>query len=202
MITKRSKFWTIVFAFLPGAGHMYNGFMKMGVSFMGLFFIVWALASFINIGAIAFLAPVIWFYAFFDCINRVFQDDAEFYNQEDRFLFTAEQLEKFNWSILKKQNLLIGAILVIIGIYAIWNNVILDTLWTYNLLPQEVYNLIVSFGNMVPQLVVGVLIIYAGFALIMGKKREIENESPITGSTGGAEREAVCFEEQEDGDEK
>ncbi|QOX63565.1 hypothetical protein FRZ06_09475 [Anoxybacterium hadale] len=202
MITKRSKFWTIVFAFLPGAGHMYNGFMKMGVSFMGLFFIVWALASFINIGAIAFLAPVIWFYAFFDCINRVFQDDAEFYNQEDRFLFTVEQLERFNWNILGKQNLLIGTILVIIGIYAIWNNVILDTLWTYNLLPQEVYNLIVSFGSMIPQLVVGVLIIWAGFGLIMGKKREIENESPIKGNAGGAEREAVCFKEQEDSDEE
>jgi len=181
---------------------MYNGFMKMGVSFMGLFFIVWALASFINIGAIAFLAPVIWFYAFFDCINRVFQDDAEFYNQEDRFLFTVEQLEKFNWSILRKQNLLIGAILVVIGIYAIWNNVILDTLWTYDLLPQEVYNMIVSFGNIIPQLVVGVLIIWAGFALIMGKKREIENESPKTGSIGGAERESAYFEGQEDGDEE
>jgi hypothetical protein len=156
---------------------MYNGFMKMGVSFMGLFFIVWAMASFINIGAIAFLAPVIWFYAFFDCINRVFQDDAEFYNQEDRFLFTVEQLEKFNGNILGKQNLLIGALLVVIGIYAIWNNVILRSLWSYDILPKEVYNLIVGFGNMIPQLVVGVLIIWAGIALIMGKKRELEHEN-------------------------
>lgn len=203
MITKRGKFWTIIFAFLPGAGHMYNGFMKMGVSFMGLFFIVWALASFINIGAIAFLAPVIWFYAFFDCINRVFQDDAEFYNQEDRFLFTLQQLEKFNWNILGKQNLLIGTILVVIGIYAIWNNVILHTLWSYDILPNEVYNLIVGFGNMIPQLVVGVLIIWAGIALIMGKKRELEkgDGEPVTANsqTGSRNMEIENMNSEEEG---
>lgn len=203
MITKRGKFWTIVFAFLPGAGHMYNGFMKLGVSFMGLFFIVWALASFINIGAIAFLAPVIWFYAFFDCINRVFQDDAEFYNQEDHYLFTLEQLEKLDLSILKKQNLLIGAILIIIGIYALWNNVILHTLSTYDILPSEAYRLVVSVGNIIPQLVVGVLIIWVGIALIAGKKRDIEKKDNQGDSeTGGNVKGRTNCEETEAGNEE
>ena len=176
MITKRSKFWTIVFAFLPGAGHMYNGFMKMGVSFMGLFFIVLALASFINIGAIAFLAPVIWFYAFFDCINRVFIDDAEFYAQEDRYLFTMKQLESLNLEVFRQQNLLIGVILILIGFNALWHNVILRTLWNYELIPLEVYHLISGLGSIIPKLGVSLLIIWAGVVLIMGKKKELEQE--------------------------
>ena len=174
MITKRSKFWTIVFAFLPGAGHMYNGFMKLGVSFMGLFFGLWMVASVINIGPLAFLAPVIWFYAFFDCVNKIFQNDDEFYMQEDHYLFTREQLESMNIHIFKERNLLIGGILILIGIYALWNNVVLHILSAYDLISPAVYQAIVNFGNIIPQLVVGGLIIWAGIALIMGKKKEIE----------------------------
>ncbi len=174
MITKRSKFWTIVFAFLPGAGHMYNGFMKLGVSFMGLFFGLWMVASVVNIGPLAFLAPVIWFYAFFDCVNKIFQNDDEFYMQEDHYLFTREQLENMNINLFKERNLLIGAILILIGIYALWNNVVLHILSVYDLLSPAVYQAIVNFGNIIPQLVVGGLIIWAGIALIMGKKKEID----------------------------
>jgi len=174
LITKRSKFWTIVFAFLPGAGHMYNGFMKLGVSFMGLFFGLWMVASVINIGPLAFLAPVIWFYAFFDCVNKIFQNDDEFYMQEDHYLFNREQLESMNIHIFKERNLLVGGILILIGIYALWNNVVLHILSSYDLLSPAVYQAIVNFGNIIPQLVVGGLIIWAGIALIMGKKKEIE----------------------------
>ena len=136
MITKRSKFWTIVFAFLPGAGHMYNGFMKLGLSFMGLFFAVLSLASFINIGEIMYIAPIIWFYAFFDCLNRAFQADDEFYSQEDHYLFTREQLE--DWNIhLKGRNLLVGIALVLVGIYILWNNVILSVISNYNFIADS-----------------------------------------------------------------
>ncbi len=40
MINKKSKFLTFVFSMLPGAGHMYMGFMNMGVSFMSAFFFI------------------------------------------------------------------------------------------------------------------------------------------------------------------
>lgn len=176
MITKRSKFWTIVFAFLPGAGHMYNGFMKLGVSFMGLFFGLWMVASVINIGPLAFLAPVIWFYAFFDCVNKIFLNEDEFYIQEDHYLFTREQLESMNIHIFKERNLLIGGVLVLIGIYALWNNVVLHMLSVYDLLSPAAYQAIVNFGDIVLQLVVGGLIIWAGIALIKGKKKEIEEK--------------------------
>ena len=177
MITKRSKFWTLIFAFLPGAGHMYNGFMKLGVSFMGLFFGIWMVASVINIGPIAFLAAVVWFYSFFDCINKIFQDDDEFYAQEDRYLFTREQLEKWNINIFRERNMLAGIVLIILGIYALWNNVVLHIISEYGLLSPAVYQAILNIGNIIPQLVVGGLVIWAGATLIMGKKKEIEDKA-------------------------
>jgi len=169
----------MVFAFLPGAGHMYNGFMKLGVSFMGLFFGIWIVASVINIGPIAFLAAVVWFYAFFDCINRVFQADDEFYAQEDYYLFTREQMERWNIHIFKERNLLVGVALILIGIYALWNNVVLRYLSGLGILSPEIYEGIAYIGKLVPQLVIGVLIIWAGVALIAGKKKEIEVNSEV-----------------------
>ena len=38
MSRKKSKGWTFICSLLPGAGEMYMGFMKQGVSIMGLFF--------------------------------------------------------------------------------------------------------------------------------------------------------------------
>ena len=185
MITKRSRFWTIVFAFLPGAGHMYNGFMKLGVSFMGLFFGLWAVVSIVNIGPLALLAPVIWFYAFFDCINRVFQDDAEFYSQEDYYLITRETLEKVDLNLGEGGSLFAGVVLIVFGIYVLWSNVVLHIISVYGLLPPLVYQTIVNLGNIVPKLVIGGLIIWAGASLVMGKKRELESK---TGSKSEPEK--------------
>jgi VWFA-related protein len=113
---------------------------------MGLFFGIWFVASVIDIGPLAFLAAVVWFYSFFDCVNKVFQDDEEFYAQEDRYLFTGEQLERMNIKIFQERNLLVGGVLVVIGIYALWNNVVLHIISEYALLSPAVYQTIVNFG--------------------------------------------------------
>jgi hypothetical protein len=155
---------------------MYNGFMKLGVSFMGLFFGVWMVASVIDIGPLALLAAVIWFYAFFDCINKIFQPDDEFYTQEDRYLFTKEQIDKMHLGIIREKSLLAGIVLIVVGIYALWNGVVLHLLSTYHLLPPVVYQAIADFGYLIPKLLVGGLIIWAGIALVAGKKREVYGE--------------------------
>jgi hypothetical protein len=190
MITKRSKFWTFLFAFLPGAGHMYNGFMKLGVSFMGLFFGIWMVASVINIGPIAFLTAVVWFYAFFDCINKIYQDDEEFYSQEDHYLFTREQLERWNIVIFGERSQAVGVVLVVLGVYVLWNNVVFHFISEYSLLSPAAYEMIQNIGNLVPQLLVAGLIIWAGVSLISGKKKEIA-EKP-------ADSESVRQEDTDD----
>ncbi|WP_027398733.1 hypothetical protein [Anaerovorax odorimutans] len=169
MIKKRNQFWTMIFAFVPGAGHMYNGFMKLGVSFMGLFFGFWAITLLLKIGTIGLLTPVIWFYAFFDCINRTFLDDEDFYSQEDDYLFNILSNDK-DLEYIKSKKYIIGVILVFIGLFALWNNVFMGTIIKLINLPDIILNMIYTINHIVVQIIVAILIIWAGVILIKGKK--------------------------------
>ena len=81
MTRKKRGFWTFIFSLMPGAGEMYLGFMKRGVSTM-LVFLGWltfcGMTGF-DVGVI--LAPVIWFYSFFTVHNLVSLPDEEFYSR-------------------------------------------------------------------------------------------------------------------------
>lgn len=66
---RKSRILTFLFALWPGAGQMYLGYMKRGVSLMGLFFLIFAIMGFLGLSFLAFLLPIIWFYAFFDTMN-------------------------------------------------------------------------------------------------------------------------------------
>lgn len=175
MIKKRSKFWTIAFSMLPGAGHMFNGFMKLGVSLMTLFFAIAFLSATLRLGPIMLLAPVIWFYAFFDCLNKRFLDDEDFYAQKDYYLFDLTQNEQLNLGIIKKRKPILGFALIGYGLYIFWESILRNLLNTFNI-PEPIRQAIYNLSDMVPQVAVSLLIIWAGIALIKGKKSELNNE--------------------------
>ena len=84
---EKSKFFTFIFALLPGMGHMYVGMMKKGISLM-LAFLAPIAVIFLTRGfeVIGFLLPIVWCYSFFDVFRcRVYpkpvreQMDEEFY---------------------------------------------------------------------------------------------------------------------------
>ena len=66
---RKSRILTFLFALWPGAGQMYLGYMKRGVSLMLLFCLLMAISSFTGFGVFIFLLPIVWFYGFFDTIN-------------------------------------------------------------------------------------------------------------------------------------
>ncbi|MCB2291125.1 hypothetical protein LGK97_15445 [Clostridium sp. CS001] len=171
MRTKKSKFLTFCFSMLPGAGHMYIGFMKMGLSLMAAFFFVIFLSSWLNIGPLVFILPLIWFYSFFDCMNKQYSTDEEFLLLEDNYLFSLDEIVKIDKGIFKKHRLFTGILLLLLGVYLIWNN-ILNSLSRY--LPNEVYNAIYAITKVAPQIILGVAIIAVGAKLISGKKKEFD----------------------------
>ena len=87
---QKGKFLTFCFSLFPGAGHMYLGFMKMGVSVMTLFWGIVMLGVLMNLGILYFILPVIWCYSFFDVINKNSMTEEEFYELEDNYLFNFE----------------------------------------------------------------------------------------------------------------
>ena len=86
MTRKKRGFWTFCFSLIPGAGEMYLGFMKRGVSMMCLFLGWFAFCGVTGFSIGMCLLPVMWFYSFFQVHNLVSLPDEEFYQQEDDYL--------------------------------------------------------------------------------------------------------------------
>jgi len=169
MIKKRSKFWTVLFSFLPGAGHMFMGFMKQGISFMSMFFFVIFLASWLNISPLMFVLPILWFYSFFDAINKMSLSDEEFYGLEDYFVLSIDKIFIFENAFFKRRKIFLGVVILVLGIYFLWNNI-----WhnLQSLFPDYVNNVISEISDIVPQLMLGVIILVIGVRLISSKKKE------------------------------
>lgn len=176
MPRKKSKGWTFLFSLLPGAGEMYMGFMKQGVSMMGLFFALIAIAACLNIGPILIVLPIVWCYSFFNVHNMRSLSDEEFYALEDDYVFHLDRIMPME-KLSKKQNKILAAILIIAGVCVIWNQVI-DYIqrYIYTWVPQAVAEMINDILYSVPQLVVAVILIGIGLRLIKGKKVELEKE--------------------------
>lgn len=171
MKKEKSKFLTFCFSMLPGAGHMYIGFMKMGLSLMAAFFFLIFLSSWLDIGPLLFLLPLIWFYSFFDCMNKRYSTEEEFLLLEDNYLFSLDELVKIDKNIFKKHSLFSGIVLLLLGAYLIWNNII-HSLSRY--IPDPLFNFLNNITRVAPQIIIGVAIITVGAKLIIGKKKECD----------------------------
>jgi TM2 domain-containing membrane protein YozV len=174
MIKKKNKFLTFVFSMLPGAGQMYLGFMKIGLSFMSVFFFLIFLSSLFDTGQLLFIAPLIWFYSFFDCTNRASLNEEQLLLLEDKYLFSLDKLVKIDKDIFEKRRLIVGGVLLFLGVYLVIDNA-MNILEPY--MSRQIYNIIDHLMRQAPQVIIGVAIVALGVRLIMGKKRECERDA-------------------------
>lgn len=174
MIRKKNNFYTFIFSLVPGAGQMYMGFMKRGLSLMSIFFLIIFSAVWLNIGPLFFIALITWFYSFFDTHNLRSTPDDEFYTLEDNYIIFPDFLEEISHKKLYKQyRNIIAVALIIIGISILWSNLL--SIFG-NVLSSRMWNILHSIGYYLPQLVIGLAIMLFGFYLIRGKKEELDSE--------------------------
>lgn len=115
MPQKRNPFLNFCFSCWPGAGQMYQGFMKKGASIMTIFCGIIFFITLFDMEPLMVAIPVIWFYGFFDSVNTNSLSDEKFASLTDEFLFVDNS---FNTrQILKKFRFPMGVFLVVIGIY-------------------------------------------------------------------------------------
>jgi hypothetical protein len=169
MKTKRNRYLTFIFSLLPGAGHMFMGFMKMGLSMMSLFCLIIFLSSWLNIGPLLFILPILWFYSFFDCINKRYSSEEEFSLLDDHYLYSLDKLIETNSIIFQKHRLFAGIAVLFFGIYLLWSNIVNEL---YGHIPHKIYNILIDIKNVAPQTVLGIIIVVIGVRLIIGKKKE------------------------------
>lgn len=172
MTRKKNGFLTFVFSLLPGAGEMYMGFFKQGVSIMSAFFMLIFVSSWLNLGPLMFVLPVLWFYSFFHVHNLASLRDEEFYSIEDNYLFNYDQNKLQAMFGESKGRKIFAIVLIFLGVSAIWitlmdllksclNALGLDMEWYYQI------------SYRIPQCVFGIAVILLGIHLIRGKKKEL-----------------------------
>lgn len=169
MTKKKSGFLTFCFSLIPGAGEMYMGFMKQGVSIMAIFWLLVFFASFFNLGPVLFILPILWCYSFFNVHNIRGMADEEFYALEDDYLFHLDE-NALTGKLKGKQSSLLAWGLIIVGVAILWNYVTGYIRW---LLPSEIYW---DIMDGVPQVAIAVLLIWCGAYLIRGKKKELDRK--------------------------
>lgn len=175
MIKKRNSFFTFIFSSIPGGGQMFMGFMKLGLFLLTTFMGVCAIAALLHIEAVLFILPIIWFYSFFDCLNKMSLTQEQLTQLKDEYPVKPEQIRAILPGIFPKYNLAAAIVLICIGVSILWEN-FFDVISEF--IPDVFYNQLWRLSDAVPQLVIGLLIIYLGLKLIAGKKKELNNQQP------------------------
>lgn len=173
MQKQKRGFWLFIFSLIPGAGEMYMGFKKQGISIMLLFWGVFAVGSCTGMDWLIFLIPIIWFYSFFNVHNLKSLSEEEFYSIEDSYVFHMDELAGNINSLISHHRKLTAILLIIFGASILWNNVV-D--FFYMILPGYLADILGSFAYHLPQLVIAVCIILAGIYILTRKKDELEDE--------------------------
>ena len=91
MTKQKHGFLVFIASLIPGAGEMYMGFRKQGISIMLLFWGTFALTSVINMGWIMLILPILWFYSFFNVHNLKSLSEEDFYSVEDSYILHLDQ---------------------------------------------------------------------------------------------------------------
>ncbi len=157
---KKNGFLTFIFACIPGAGQMYYGYMQRGLSLITMFIACFIVGAIIN--PLAALAIIVWMYSFFDTYDLV-RHLAAGDPKEDGLLLVD------NFDDVKKlspqHTKLVGWGLIGFGVWALYDLLIGN--WVYRILTNVLgYGYAWDIINGIPNLVVGGLLVFAGFKLL------------------------------------
>ena len=157
---KKNGFLTFIFACIPGAGQMYYGYMQRGLS-IAMMLILCVMAATV-IQPLLFLCLVIWMYSFFDTYDLI-RHMAAGEPKEDSLLVLGnyEEIKK----LVPQHNRLVGWGLIGFGVWALYDLLIGN--WVYRILTNVLgYGYAWDVINGIPNLVVGGLLVFAGFKLL------------------------------------
>lgn len=172
MTQKKNGFLNFCFSLLPGAGQMYQGYMKRGVSVMTLFFGWLCVVSYVRLDGLLFFVPVIWFFGFFDALHHNTFSDLQRQENPDEFLFIDNS--RLDKAALRKLRIPVAIVLLIVGVYGLMRmglNLLIDC----GILSWE-SNWVGLVYDSFPEMVFAGIIILIGVYLIFGKHEEIRDE--------------------------
>lgn len=186
---KKSGFFTMCWAFIPGAAQMYQGYMKRGLSLVGLFCFGLFLTA--CAGILGMTLPVVYMYSFFDGLN-LHEQIRLGENPPDDYLFHLG-LESGLAALLSRGHKLVGWALVALGAVMLYENFLAGWLWELSrLLPG--LSFLADLLRSLPTLALAVVLIFFGLYLVRGGKSGKGGGSGIRGEAPAA---PVPWDEEE-----
>ena len=152
---------------------MYMGFMKQGLSLMALMAVSIVGAAY---GLEAFFIPTMiltWFYSFFHARNLAALPEEEFNSLEDAFIWenlVTDGSLKISSPTIRKWA---AGILMLLGVVILWKNFSYVIL---NIIPDRYWDELYPVIDRIPEIAIGILVIFIGFKLIAGKKEALNGD--------------------------
>ena len=167
---KKNGFLTLLFAFIPGAGQMYQGYMKRGLSLILMACAICVAAMLFS--PLAFLLLVVFMYSFFDTFNLRAQISLGT-APEDDYLVHFDPQDKRLARMLLDSHKLVGWVLIAVGVLIAYENIIMSTLgdilWRWGQ-KAPAWRAVYLVMDELPEVVFCVALILCGIWLVRGPK--------------------------------
>ena len=161
---------TLLFAFIPGAGQMYQGYMKRGLSLILMCCAIGAVA--VLFSPVALFLLVVFMYSFFDTLNLRAQI-ALGKAPEDDYLVHLDPKDKRLARMLMDSHKLVGWCLIATGALIAYEQIIMNTLgdilWRWGQ-KAPVWRAIYLVMDQLPEVVLCVALILCGIWLVRGPR--------------------------------
>ena len=168
---KKNGILTLLFALIPGAGEMYQGYMKRGLSLITMFclFVVIGVST---LQVLTIGCAIVWMYSFFDTFNLRAQIGAGT-APEDDYLVHFDPQDKRLARMMMDSHKLVGWCLIAIGALIAYEQIIMNTLgdilWRWGQ-KAPVWRAIYLVMDQLPEVVLCVALILCGIWLVRGPR--------------------------------
>ena len=180
---KKNGILTLLFALIPGAGEMYQGYMKRGLSLITMFCLPAALGAMTRIEVLYIGLPIVYMYSFFDTFNlraQIGMGTAP----EDDYLVHMDLHDKRLAQFLADSHKLLGWALIAFGALVGYQNILMNTLgdllWRWGK-ESPIFRALYLVMDQLPEVLVCVVLIVCGIWLVKGP-RTAKKSAPKTES--------------------
>lgn len=167
---KKNGILTLLFACIPGAGQMYQGYMKRGLSLITLFFL--CIMAGMLLEPLVLTALIVWMYSFFDTFNLRAQFIAGTAPADD-YLVHFNTKDARLTLFFRDSHKLVGWALIALGAMVAYQNIIMrvlgDVMWRWGQ-NSPFFRAVYLMLDELPEVVVCVALIVCGLWLVRGPK--------------------------------
>ena len=167
---KKNGILTFLFAFVPGAGQMYQGYMKRGLSLITLLFL--CIMAGMLLEPLVLTALIVWMYSFFDTFNLWAQFIAGTAPADD-YLVHFNTKDARLTLFFRDSHKLVGWALIALGAMVAYQNIIMrvlgDVMWRWGQ-NSPFFRAVYLMLDELPEVVVCVALIICGVWLVRGPK--------------------------------